>query len=204
MTVRQALADLRRTGHILTDKGRGSVVAQPRIEQSLLQFYSFGRRFRASGDDFTSTLVEQGSVDSGAVVDDHFGGQRCYRIVRLRALSGVPFMLETAYLPQSVFPGILDQDLAGASLYDLLERVYQHPVHGAREYLEPRIVEGDQARLLQVPDGSPVFYTERYSRDTAGLLIEVRTSLIRGDRLRFSAELPVGGNSAYDTGIQMG
>ena len=189
MTVRQALAEVRHAGYVTTDKGRGSSVAQPRIEQSLLNFYSFGRRFGSSGEEFTSTLIEGREVDADELRGKGITQGRCYLIVRLRKLGESPFILERAYIPTSLVPGILDRDLERQSLYDLLEGEYGQKPAGATEYLEPRVAEGEDAKLLEVADGFPVFYTERHTRNDSGAIIEVRMSLIRGDRIRFATEL---------------
>ena len=49
-------------------------------------------------------------------------GDRCYHLVRMRYVSGKPFVLVENYVPESVFPGIDAYDFAQRSLYDVLLR----------------------------------------------------------------------------------
>jgi GntR family transcriptional regulator len=165
-----------------------------------LRFYSFGRLFRDAGKDFASRVVEASVIqlppdfaDRFAPAEDkHRPSEGFYQIVRLRILEAIPLILERAIIPVHVAPGIIDRDLEAESIYDLLERDYGQSISGATEYIEPRIVRGQDAGILGIAAGCAVFYTERLTRNMAGHVIEVRTSLIRGDKIRFSTELSLG------------
>ena len=59
-TVRKALDEMKREGVIRTEKGKGSVGSNSRIEQSLLQFYSFGREIGTTGEAAASRVIKVG------------------------------------------------------------------------------------------------------------------------------------------------
>ena len=76
----------------------------------------------------------------------------------------------------------------------MLEREYEvKPAHAAETY-RASTVDGDEAELLEVPVGSPVFRVERVTSDGTGQRIELVESVIRGDRytlaLRLTASRP--------------
>ena len=67
-TVRRALAELQREGRISTHKGKGSLVAQPKLEQDLLRFYSLARSFSKGPHRVSSRILhrDRTSADPGA------------------------------------------------------------------------------------------------------------------------------------------
>lgn len=191
-TVRKALDELKREGVIRTEKGKGSVVSNSRIEQSLLQFYSFGREIGTTGEAAASRVIKVGQVPASPQLEKKLRlppNGAVHEIVRLRHYRNTPLILEFSYVPTGVAPSITEQDLESQSIYDLLERVYGWRVQGAKEYLYPRISDTYESELLQIPRHSPVFQTERITRGEDGRVIEFRRSVIRGDKVTFSTEL---------------
>ncbi|MFW5842964.1 MAG: GntR family transcriptional regulator [Spirochaetota bacterium] len=191
-TVRKALDELRREGVIKTERGKGSVVANSRIEQSLLQFYSFGREIGSTGRAATSRIIAIRQILAPTQVQKKLGltGKgRTHEIIRLRYYKQQPLILEFSYVPEGIVPSISESDLEGQSLYDLLESKCNCSIERAKEFLYPRISDAYESEILRIPLHSPVFQTERITRSTEGEVIEFRRSVIRGDRVTFSTEL---------------
>jgi len=192
MTVRKALDELKRDGMIKTVRGKGSIVSQERIEQSLQRLYRFGREVGNTGIAAESQTVSKEVCIPPAEVRKKFHGsehEKFYKIIRVRYWKGSPVSLEYIFIPCSVAPGLLSQPIDSMSLVDIFEKYYETPVEKATEYLSPRITDAYQSELLGIKQHSPVFQTERVTRAGNGLVIEYRMSIVRGDRVRFSAEL---------------
>jgi len=191
-TVRKALEELKREGVILTEKGKGSVVSNSRIEQSLLQFYSFGREIGTTVEAAVSRVIQVRQIPASPQLEKKLRLARngkINEIVRLRYYRNTPLILEFSYIPLEVAPSITQNDLQYQSIYDLLERFYGKRIQKAKEYLYPRISDVYESELLQIPKHSPVFQTERITRGEDGRVLEFRRSVIRGDKVAFSTEL---------------
>ena len=104
-------------------------------------------------------------------------GDRCYHLVRMRYVSGKPFVLVENYVPESVFPGIDAYDFARRSLYDVFETVYHERIIKSRRVLMVQTANAEFANLFGVHRGSPVLYVENtviYARVEADGTVKLR------------------------------
>src|SRR5579884_556612 len=139
-TVRQALDRLARAGIIVRRPGRGSFVAPVPLEFARGRLYRFNREMGERGVRGSSRVLERRSVPAPATVATRLGldpDARCLRVVRLRLAGGDPLLLETSHVPEALAPPLVDGDLAGGSIYDVLE---SHGVHVTRLVEEVRAV----------------------------------------------------------------
>ncbi|MFQ5881893.1 MAG: GntR family transcriptional regulator [Candidatus Methylomirabilales bacterium] len=192
-TVRQALGELQREGFLRRARGKGTLVtAASKFEQSLLKFYSFGREMLHRGLSPRSKILENAVERPPAWVADRLHLQpkaRVLRLNRLRLVQGEPYILETLWLVEELCPGLLNEDVDETPLYDLLEKKYGLFVVRAEEYLEPEAVDYPAARLLKIRAGAPVFLITRVSYTFHGRPMELRKSIVRGDKYKFYVEL---------------
>ncbi|MCL4458971.1 MAG: GntR family transcriptional regulator [Chloroflexi bacterium] len=192
-TTRQAIDRLVREGLLERHRGRGTYVTKPRlIEQSLAGFYSFAHEMQEKGLSPRSEVLEASIVPPSEEVREKLQlepGEAITRVKRLRFAEEEPLILEITHLPTALVPGILEEDLRIASLYDLLETKYGLSVTSARELIKPVVVRTHEARLLRMSRGSAAFFVERLAWSER-LPVEWRQSLIRGDRYLYSIELP--------------
>lgn len=192
MTVRGALRVLQEQGKVRTERGRGTRVSAAKLELSLLHFYSVGRDIPQTGREIRSRVLQAERVQAPAQVARALAlpvTGPVSEIVRLRALDEVPFILERSYLPASWAPGIEEQDLTDASIYELLEQTYGLRVAYARESIQPLVVAAGQAELLELTPGTAAFLVERVCFGEDEQPLEYRRSVIRSDLVTFTAEL---------------
>ena len=190
-TIRRALAELQREGWITTRKGKGSMVAKPKMEQDLMRFYSLARSFGKSAQRIFSKTLRQEEIVADPVIGKHLSIGAADRIVvieRLRHVDKEPIMLETSYLPSSLYPGLAEASSLEA-LYDLFETVYGIRIARAEEFLQAVAPTPEEASHLGIAKGAPVFLVERISFNPQDQPVEFRRSVIRGDRFRYKVEL---------------
>ncbi|HLZ21501.1 MAG TPA: GntR family transcriptional regulator [Ktedonobacterales bacterium] len=200
-TMRAGLDALVRQGLLERRRGKGTVVREPPISQSLDRFYSLAQEMGAHGTELRTQVIARGRLDPA----DPLAGVACERLgitdpddigylLRLRLVQGSPLILETLTFPASLCLALLDSptastdDPAAGSFYDALKASAGLRVAWARETFRPVAVTGYEARLLGVPSGTPVFAVERTSY-ADGRAVEWRRSLARGDRYVFAVEL---------------
>jgi GntR family transcriptional regulator len=187
-TVREALGQLSSDGLIERRPRRGTFPRlQAPIEQPLHGVYSFVRSMRELGLPHRARVVSLEVIEPKEGLRRQLGAQRVAELQRLHEVSGEPLVAETIWLPIEQVPGIEALDLSG-SLYELLQQRYHLRVTTARESIRPVVLNQRQSRLLSVVRGCPAFFVERVSFGSAGPL-EVRHSLIRGDRYLYSVQL---------------
>ena len=195
-TIRHALGVLTAEGLLRRERGRGTtVVGGPPpapFERSLSNFYAFAWEVRARGAEQRSFVLEREVLTAGEDFAPRLSlapSDPVERIVRLRTADGDPLVLETSVLPRYYAEQLDQAALERDSVYDVLERRCGLRVLGARESIQPTVLERSIARLLGVRSGSPAFQVERTTWSDAGP-IEWQESIVRGDRYLYSVDLP--------------
>ena len=192
ITVRQALTVLVMEGRLIRTQGRGTFVASPRIAQQLTQLTSFTQDMQARGKRSSAQVLEASSVAALSNVARALKvkvGESVIMLKRLRLADGEPVAIETAYLLESRCQGILKENLATRSLYDLLTKKYNLKPVRALQQMEAIACPAAEARLLGTRRGTPVLHIHRTTYDREGLPFELVDSFYRGDRYTFYAEL---------------
>jgi GntR family transcriptional regulator len=95
--------------------------------------------------------------------------------------------IELAVIPQHFLP---DPVSVRGSLYEALEARGVRPVR-ALQRLHATALTMQEAKLLDLPDGSPALFIERISYLPDGRIIEFTRSHYRGDSYDFVAELTI-------------
>ena len=191
ITVRRALDELAREQRIERTRGRGTFVLAPRLERDFAGTMSFAEEMRLRGLAPETRLVAAFAETAGeaaAAGREIRLGSPIYTITRVRLADGTPLLLEEASLPAARFPGLLDEDLEGGSLYEILASRYGARIVRAREALEPVLLRARDARLLDVPPGRPALLIEGVAFVPGGTPVEYSRSHVRGDRTRYYVE----------------
>lgn len=188
MTVRVAIDRLAEEGLLVRRPNRRTVVAGDKISRSA-SFMSFSEEMRARGwqphskiRQVTATVAD---VSVAAQLDQAVGAKVIY-LERLRFADDEPLALERVYLPYGRFAALLNLDLTSESLYAVMEREL-----GVRPVLSEESVEAvqlstEEAEVFGITAGAPALLTRRITRDDEGQVVEVATSLYRGDRYRMA------------------
>ncbi len=191
-TVREAIDALVNEGLLRREKGRGTFVASPKILEGLLQ----------SPTGFSDSMVEQGipvqtrvlRVEVGTApyvvaqelrINSH---DPIIIIDRLRCIFDEPILIVTSYLPQKLFPALIDEDLTDTSLYYLLRTRYGITIAKAKRYMEAVAANEMEAKLLKISTGAPLMLIESTTYTDEDLPFEYFKARHRGDRTRFLVE----------------
>jgi len=185
MTVRQAFQALRADGLLVIEKGKRPIVSTGRIQKDFHKLRGFTEEMIRRGLKPSSKVLQIDQVVPDPTTSNllHLWRQETvYRLRRLRYANNEIVGLETILLPARLFPGLDQQDLEHQSLYSIMESRYQVIVEWSEEELEAIPAEKEQAKLLQVPNGFPLFSMRRIVFGKDNVPIEYGHSLFRGDR----------------------
>ncbi len=192
VTVRRAFRRLAEDGLIVSGVGRGSFVSQGApVGEPPNELMSFSEMARAQGFEPSSRLLSAGSRPAGIEEAEAFGivpGAAVFELRRLRYLDGVAIALDVSRVPLSLAPELAATDFTAASLYRTMDAAGVSPT--AAEYVIGAVpTSGEDAALLELPEGAPVLEVSTRTYDDRERLVELGTILYRGDRYRFRSQL---------------
>ena len=204
MTARKALDALESEGLLRREVGRGTFVARPAVSLPLM-LTSFSEDMRARGLEPSSRLLDAGRRTADAELAAVFRvdvGEPLLRVDRLRLADGMPFAIERSTLLERAVPGLLDADLAHASLYELLDRDHGIRFDAGQQSIRAAIVRPGDAAILELGSGDAVLELVRTSI-AAGVVIEHTVSTYPGDRFELSASIaPVTADGATRSALR--
>jgi GntR family transcriptional regulator len=193
-TVREAVRHLTAEALVVRQRGRGTSVAPPILEQPLNSLYSLASAVRAQGIEERSEVLAARRCPATPEAASALGVGTKADVVfieRLRFAGAEPIAWDRSWLPAKQAAALLEADLSSGGLYDLLATHCSLRITGGWERIRPVVPEATERRLLRLPSKVAAFSIERlvFARD---IPIEWRMSLIRGDRYSLIAQWPTG------------
>lgn len=192
MTARQALKSLCDMGMAYSEQGKGTFVSANKLEKNFRQVLSFSeemamRGLKASSKVLTAEVCPA-KHDVASSLQLH-SGEKVFRLRRIRMADSRPMGLECSYIPHRLCPDLLERFEASQSLYRLLAQRYRIEIALAEEVVEAALAKPEDARLLGISKGSPVFIFTRISYLQSGRPAEYVKSTYRGDRYKITNRL---------------
>jgi len=192
VTVRQVLDMLANEGFILRERGRGTFVTQPKVEQALMRIVSFTEDMNQRGILPGTRALETRLIPAPADIASELQvqpGEELALIVRLRLGDGEPMSLEESYLLHKTCPGILEQDIVSTPMRRLLDREYGIRWLRARQVIRAIPAPRHLARILGIQPNASLLFIERVSYSTTNTPTEFLRLYHRGDRYALYNEL---------------
>jgi len=191
ITVRKAIEDMVRTGHLKRYRGRGTFVQTELIENKLSKFFSFSETLKSKGlNELAEVLTfEVISADTFLAeklrLDDSH--RMAFKIMRLRSVDEIPYAVETSYIPQKLLMKLTEALVAENGLYAAMRALGVAPDR-AQETFHAASLGGLEARLLQQTPQAPVMSIERLTYSGTAH-VEYCCSIVRGDFFAYTVEL---------------
>lgn len=191
-TVRQVLDLLVKEGLIYRQRGRGSFVAHPTLEQSMVRIISFTEDMRQRGFKPGTRIVSASLVPASADIAEKLQiepGEPLACVERLRLADDEPMSIEESFLVHRYCPDVLQHDYAAQPLREILERDYGIRLVHARQVIRAVAAPRRLADLLEIKPGSPLLAIERVTFSQESIPVEFLRIYHRGDRYTLYNEL---------------
>lgn len=182
VTVRRALQELTDEGLLERKQGKGTFVSAPKARQDLRDIHSFHDACRYSGKiPHTNVIrIREVKAEQRDLSDLELAeGSRVVETVRLRYADQEIVMLEINHFSMA-YSYLEDADLNG-SLYQLLQE-YGIKADKAIHDISLAFVSGEEAKMMEIPDGTPVICLREVIYDQKGRPLHNSYQLIRGEK----------------------
>jgi GntR family transcriptional regulator len=191
ITVRRAIDELVREGYLVAQQGKGTFVAQSKIDRRMAQMKSFSEQMLEEGHRPGSRLLSlrhEKTTGHIASLLNLQSDDRIWILERLRYADDEPICISITYLnlPPEVTLTLAELQRE-MSLWAILEKrgiqlkrteaTVQAVAAGSRE-----------AKLLNINDGDPLLLVEGIVYTTDDIPIEFHEMFNRGDRYKYSIQ----------------
>lgn len=196
-TVRQAITELVMEGYLERDKGRGTFVSRPKMEQKFMQsIISYAEEMRLLGFVPKTEILEMKVIPASereearqklCIPED---GEIIY-IKRLRYASDEPMVVDEVCL-STACAALLDigpDQIAEYGLYHFLFQKNETKVMHVTRQIESVACGKKVSELLGIPKGAPVQLTTTLSYNKDEVPLEYTVAHYRGDKTKFRVDL---------------
>ncbi len=184
MTVRQALSRLVYEGLVVRYRGRGSFVAEPRLEHSKM-WLSFEEEMQARGAKIRIRLLDRRIVLASGKVAESLAlpeGAEIVVLKRLRFVDDQVVGLEVRYLPLAIGEALTADEIHSQPLVPAVRRVLGKPRTRLTLNVTASVVRSSEAKLLETGPGAPVLVREHVWFVEPEGPIQYGKSVFRADR----------------------
>lgn len=189
ITVRKAVEELVKEGHLVKRQGKGTFVTSAKIDRKIEHVMGFTAACESNGLSSRSVVTRKEIIQPDAALRKllQLGKQEAAIYIQRKRYAGdTPLMLENNYYPHQAYAFLLEEPLEG-SLYGLLREKYGiDPGHPGKTTLEIVLADEKLAELLETSIGKPLFYMNTMIYDQHNKPVHAGKQYIIGDRYQFT------------------
>ena len=191
-TVRQALTELVNENRFYRVKGRGTFVAQDKINQDFIKrIESFKAEMERKGYTPSTRIIAFEVVEAPievAVALNLPVHTDVISLKRLRSADNEPIVIAQTYLPYSSCKNVLDYDMNNQSLYKILSKNINTKINKVVRNIEAVIPTKEDCELLEITKTTAIQVFHYIGYNKFETPIEYTVSRYRGDKNIFTIE----------------
>ncbi|MFC4386245.1 GntR family transcriptional regulator [Gracilibacillus marinus] len=192
MTVRQAINNLAQEGLLVRMKGKGTFIAEQKIQHTLKGITSFSEEMEQKGKIPSSKIISLESVQANSQLAAKLHieeNSEVYQLKRIRMADNVPIAFEIAYIPKYLVGELRENDFT-TSFYQYVEKNLQLPItHGDQE-IESALANEEDQKYLKVTEGAPILLIRRLTYVNDQQPIEYVRTAYHGEKYKYKLTLP--------------
>lgn len=190
MTVRQALSRLVFDGLVVRHRGRGTFVAQPRLEHTYI-FPSFEEEMQARGARTSHKLLDMRTVRAEGKVAESLGvpkGTPITMLQRQRLVDGQVVGYELRYLPRRIGEALTQDEIHSQPMVTAVMRILGKTHTRLSLRVSSSVVRREEAKILETKVGAPVLVREHIWYVEPNGPVQYGKSIFRGERYQMCLE----------------
>jgi len=202
MTVRRAIAQLVQAGMVYAEKGRGTFVAKPQLDNLIFELDGFYAETQQKDMNPNSKLLEVRIVKADENIFKKSSipiGTRCLYFRVVRKVGSEPLIYETKHIVYSKKKPLLEAELLNSTWSNLVANNGNPPVR-SQKTLQVKLLNDHEAKALQVSPITPAFSVEQVFYDIDNNPLGWGISLYRGDRYKITSHAGWAGEN-YSKGV---
>ncbi|WP_058305940.1 GntR family transcriptional regulator [Gracilibacillus massiliensis] len=192
MTIRQALHTLTSEGLLVREKGRGTFVAEQKLNHHLTGITSFSEEMHQKGLQATSEIIAFEKVPAPHNIAEHLQinqSEEIYMIKRLRKADNIPIAFEISYIPVAIAKGLNEEEMT-RSFYRYIEEELNYIISHGEQEIEATLAKEVESNLLQIEKDSPILLIHRLTYIKGDIPFEYVQTSYRADKYKYSVQLP--------------
>jgi len=190
-TIRQAIGLLKLEGLLRVDRGRGMFVASKTIRYPIGKRVRYNQALKAQGRQGSYELLRTVELPADVSVAKNLEidqGESVALIEHLGFADTEPIIVATSYFPLKLFPNLLAlenikllQEIK--SISKLMQKLYSCDHIRRSTSVSARIIQPQDAKLLQVAHNQPILLVESVNLNQTGDVIEYGVTRFAGDKV---------------------
>jgi GntR family transcriptional regulator len=199
VTIRRALEVLREEGSVNARQGLGWFATGAAVSQSLGVLGTIEEQMVANGMVSERHVVEYAFEKATKTVAKALDADQVLRVKRVNTADGEPFAVVTVWCPAEMGKRLSRHDVERSPFYELLDV----QLKTATQTIGADAASADEAKLLEIPVGSPVLRCERVTRDADGRAVLLSHHVFPAHKTNFVVELSSATKSIAPTGLRL-
>ena len=198
MTVRRAILELINAGLVYAQKGKGTFVAKPKLNEATFELGDFYEGITKKGMTPSSKLLDVRIFIANKTLSEKMEvpiGTNCLYFSMVLAADNEPLVYEKKYVKYTKQQPILEKELKDPSLANLAVIHGNHFPTTSKRVLHASIATEEEAAILEIEPNAPVFVVEQTIYDSDKKPVGWGKSIYRGDRYKLTSYI---GWSAQD------
>ena len=191
MTVRTVVTKLVQEGLLLRIPGKGTFVAEQKIEAKSLFYEGIREQLEHMGYEVTTKLLDvhisNGIKDVYQKLQIDYNS-KVYVVQRLRLANEIPLSLHNSYIPMALARDLDKLNLVDEQLCFILSKNYNLNRVKLSEELESVSASESEAALLGIPVGYPLLLLQDTIIGQDGRPFEYAKVVFRGDKIKLKLE----------------
>lgn len=188
-TVRQAITELVQEGWLYRVKSKGTFVSKPKINQDFMsRLVTFREEMEASGKKPRTEVLELKVENVPEQVASELKLEPEDQVIymnRRRFADEEPIVVVETYVPYEDCAYVLQHDLVGQSLYEIMAESEETEVHCVKRRVEAVEATAYDSKYLGITEGKPIQLFRSVGYNVYGKPVEFSIARYRADRNRF-------------------